>query len=189
MTDDIILSYQNQHTKLLVGEADDIVSEYNRIKNGYTDNYGIGVASKDWCYRINNSTIRNDRKKWKQLSVCGKVQRLNPCKLGFVQYYQCVIDQTVDQNNVLTISHVCGNKLCINGRHMRIETQSINVKRTTCHNKLIQFESEFRKNNSINTKGKLIIENIMIAKGLNQGDNNYFKCTHNPVCFIMSGRI
>ena len=189
MTDELIHEYQDKHTKLLPGEADDIITEYDRIKSGYTDKYGIGVANVDCCYRINNSSIRSNRKKWNPLSVCGKVQKLNPCKLGFVQHYQCVIDQTVDQNNILTISHVCGNKLCINGRHMRIESQSINTNRTICHNKLIQFETEFRKNNAVNTKGKLIVENIMTAKGLNQGDDNYYICNHDPICLIMTGRL
>ena len=54
---------------------------------------------------------------------------------------------------------------------------------------MIQFEYEFRKNNAINTKGKLIVENIMSATGIIQGHDKYYKCTHNPVCFIMSGRV
>ena len=122
------------------------------------------------------------------MTVRGKQQKLHPCKLGFVKYYQCVVNQAFDANNKLTISHICGKRLCINGKHMRIETQKYNNTRCTCHNELIQFEYEFRKNNNVNTKGKLIIENIMNAKGINEGDDNYYECNHNPICFILFGK-
>lgn len=187
MTAELIQFYQSNHLKIENGEESGLNNEYNRFKNAYTDKYGIGITDSDCCYRIN--TLRMlERDRWNKVSVRGKLQKLHPCKLGFVKYYHCVIDQTFDPNNKLTISHICGKRLCINGKHMRIETQSDNNKRCTCHNKLIQFEYEFRKDNTINTKGKLIVENIMTAKGLSEGDDNYYKCIHDPICFILIGK-
>ena len=189
MTDEIITLYQNNHINIVQGEEIQIQLEYNRIKNGYTDKYGCeNIHENDCCFRINTSRIL-ERKRWKYLTVCGKLQKLNPCKLGFINHYQCLIDQQVDQNDVLTISHICGKHSCINGKHMRIETQSNNVKRCICHNKLIQFERKYRKNKQINTKGKLLIEHIMNAKNLNEGDEEYYQCTHDPVCFMIFGKL
>ena len=190
-----LYNFRKDHFPTTVLEWSDIDTKFRKILNSYTDSYGEKEGSH--CWRINN-TVEKD--KVHHFSVNGKVLALNPCQLGFVQAHKCYTKQPVDghnyntryrkRKNKLTISHVCGNSLCINGNHMKIETQSINSQRFKHHNILKRLERIHRRNKNIETKYKKLTGEYFINElSLDDNDENYFVCTHSPVCYIMTGKI
>ena len=73
---------------------------------------------------------------------------------------------------------------------MKIESQSINSERYKHHNKLKKLERIYRRNKNIETKHKkLTIQYFINQIGLDDSDENYFVCTHSPICYIMTGKI
>jgi len=188
-------NFRTDHFLTTDEEWKEIDNEFNRIKTSYTDTYGEqqGIC----CWRLNNTT---ERDKIYHFKINGKVTVLNPCQLGFVQAHKCYTKQPEEKHNYntrfrerkdkLTISHVCGNSLCINGNHMKIEIQSINSERYKHHNKLKKLERIYRRNTDIETKyKKLTIQYFINQISLDDNDENYFICTHSPICYIMTGKI
>lgn len=190
----ILYEFKASHLPTTDNEWSLIDDEFKRIVNSYTDTYGD--EEYPCCWRINNTQEKN---KVHHFSINGKGKTLNVCQLGFVRAHKCYTKQPPDRHNYntryrnknnLTISHICGNSLCINGNHMKIEPQSINSERFKHHNKLKTLERKCRRNNNIKTKYmKLTGEYFINQLNLDESDENYFHCTHSPVCYIMTGKI
>lgn len=189
-----LYKFKRDHFPTSKQEQREINKAFKRIKNSYTDTYG--PKRGNCCWRLNNTVEIN---KFYHFKINNKVTTLNPCQLGFVKVHKCYTKQPQNEHNhntsyrerqnKLTISHVCGNSLCINGNHMKIEPQSDNSERFKHHNILKRLERMYRRNKNINTKYKKLTGAYFINKlSLDDSDENYFHCTHSPVCYIMTGK-
>ena len=86
-----------------------------------------------------------------------------------------------NKNNNTEISHICGNKLCIEPTHMCIENKKKNLQRKTCHSKIKKYVKKYRNNKNIKTCATLFMSDII---------NNKYQCPHKPnACFINYGKI
>ena len=111
--------------------------------------------------------------------------RLTKAAISFINKYQCY--PNVDN---YCISHLCGNKLCIQANHMIIESQSNNGKRCKCHNYINAFIAKYQIDHKYGIHDGLTCKLFVdyVTNKYNQFDSDMpdHTCAHdnNYKCFI-----
>lgn len=169
------------------------IIEVQREYNKFCDNvqvYGdpeatLQQSGQNDCYRFKYHTVAG-----KNIFYCdidGKRQPYFAYKVSFMQHNGYYIKTG---RRRLGISHICGKKSCINIKHMKIEPNSINNERRTCHDWISDLLKKINNNQRIEftTKGQITVDIINQAYQQYYPDfdvNDLHHCRHtdNP-CFI-----
>ena len=136
----------------------------------YKNIYKYGINMKYPCIRMKKSKIFLNK-------ITKYPSTIRPHQIIFIINNGYI----GNKNNNMQISHICGNKLCIQYKHMCIENKKKNLQRKICHNKIKKYEKKYRNNKNIKTIGKLFISDII---------NDKYQCPHkHNKCFINYGKI
>ena len=128
--------------------------------------------------------------------------KLTPTQIGFIAHHKYLPFNRRNVNDEkLEISHICGNatnsknSLCIEGSHMRLETNKQNQDRRKCHNYIRQFVNECKKYSDVITIGTIKVFDVnkrLTHKGIKYlrkyGKKCCCKC-RNKKCFINYGKV
>ena len=102
----------------------------------------------DPCLRLKNKD-RKFKTVTHKIQINEKIHhiKLNKAAISFINAYNCYPNNINDpnpNNPIYCISHLCGNKKCIQASHMIIESQPDNGKRWKCHNYINLFINKYQ---------------------------------------------
>lgn len=149
------------------------------------------------CKRIKYKNRYPKRKK-----IFGKTKTLYHYTIAYAHKHKKLLNYLNYPKHC--ISHLCGNaysktrkgktwktgerSLCINWKHLAIETMKENIKRRNCHRFIRKFYIDFYKHSDVSVKGKLTVDEIkqrLQDENITDYDANIL-CSHsnNKKCFI-----
>jgi len=146
----------------------------------------------DPCLRLKNKN-RKFKTITRKISIDNETRfiKLTKSSISFINKYKCYPDNIIDEsNNWYCISHLCGNKLCIQANHMIIETQKNNVQRWKCHNYINAFINKYQIDHKLGIHDglacKLFVDYVRNKYNQYDSDMPIHYCSHdnNYNCFI-----
>ena len=146
--------------------------------------------------RVQCLKVKNGSKKTYKIWLKGKPKTVTPYAIGFMFYHN-----VYPLKRFKHISHKCGNirnkkrSMCIEGRHMKLESPLKNRKRQKCHKFIRDYVSQFSKINceyATRTTGTITVDDINAILNANDIDNlqgyiNRVQCNCDESCFINFG--
>ena len=156
-------------------------------EDNHVDKIGGESADAGCCRRLRVKYWNNDYQ-----FQCVKDCFLKPHVVAYLQKYKAVrIGKYHADPNKFTLSHLCGESLCIEPTHIRYEPLFWNLNRKICHCMIRDWISEQRRNTRINITGTMTIARMQDQQRTLGLDVQCWQCYHDwfggSKCFVNVG--
>ena len=128
--------------------------------NCHVDKYGGSTADAACCKKLKTNCWNSDYE-FEQINGSA----LRPHVVAYLQKYKVVRKRRYYEGLVrITLSHICGEHLCIEATHICYEPFWWNQNRKICHNLLWEWVSSQRRNKEIDVTGTMTIARMQMQQ-------------------------